>query len=182
LAFGSSVSAGEAIGPHGPWHVDPSGAIAGQAARAFKRGRSELEKLWSQVRMLSRNDEPLLQKRSDTLARGSRGGSPFKTQAIVLFRFHEVVIRKSEISTCLVGQITGTGPSSPCLQEGTKRDRHGSLARVAMDACCVPCGRKRGSGRRNRVVLASRPWRLSTPPCGGVATVTKTAAHRGEHV
>jgi len=26
-------------------------------------------------------------------------------------------------------------------------------------------------GRRSRVVLAPRPWRLSAPPCGGAATV-----------
>jgi len=30
---------------------------------------------------------------------------------------------------------------------------------------------KRGSVRRSRVVLAPRPWRLSAPPRGGVATV-----------
>src|SRR3989441_12420354 len=37
------------------------------------------------------------------------------------------------------------------------------------------------SVRRSRVVLAPRPWRLSTPARAGVATVTKNAAHRGEH-
>ncbi len=35
--------------------------------------------------------------------------------------------------------------------------------------------------RRSRVVLAPRPWRLSFPACAGEATVTKNAAHRGEH-
>ena len=37
------------------------------------------------------------------------------------------------------------------------------------------------SVRRSRVVLAPRPWRLSTPPRGGVATVARKAVHRGEH-
>src|ERR1700752_4791326 len=43
-----------------------------------------------------------------------------------------------------------------------------------------PARRKRGSVRRSRVVLAPRPWRLSTPPRGGVATVARKAVHRGE--
>src|SRR5207237_4181048 len=45
----------------------------------------------------------------------------------------------------------------------------------------LPAGRNVRSVRRSRVVLAPRPWRLSTPPRGGVATVAKKAAHRGEH-
>ena len=40
---------------------------------------------------------------------------------------------------------------------------------------------KRRSVRRSRVVLAPRPWRLSVPASAGTATVTKNAAHRGEH-
>ena len=73
-------------------------------------------------------------------------------------------------------------PPIPCPHEGTLRGRHGTLARVAMDACCVGActGRKRGSVRRNRVVLAPRPWRYvggSSPP----ATGARKAAHRGEH-
>src|SRR5262249_7696179 len=42
------------------------------------------------------------------------------------------------------------------------------------------CRTKRRGGRRSRVVLAPRPWRLSPPACAGVATVTIKAAHRGE--
>src|SRR6185312_1999614 len=42
-------------------------------------------------------------------------------------------------------------------------------------------GRRHGGVRRSRVVLAPRPWRLSMPACAGVATVTRNAAHRGEH-
>jgi len=58
------------------------------------------------------------------------------------------------------------------------------LAREAMDA--VASGdlitRRNARGvRRSRVVLAPRPWRQSSLPCGGEATVAKTAAHRGEH-
>ena len=42
-------------------------------------------------------------------------------------------------------------------------------------------GRRLICVRRSRVVLAPRPWRLSTPARAGVATVTINAAHRGEH-
>ena len=42
-------------------------------------------------------------------------------------------------------------------------------------------GRNAAGGRRSRVVLAPRPWRLSPPARAGGATVTKKAAHRGEH-
>jgi hypothetical protein len=59
-------------------------------------------------------------------------------------------------------------------------------ARDAMDAGRRPAVRPPGetlaSGRRSRVVLAPRPWRLSAPARAGVATVTTNAAHRGEHV
>jgi hypothetical protein len=50
--------------------------------------------------------------------------------------------------------------------------------------CRVLLARKRRQScvRRSRVVLAPRPWRLSFPACAGEATVTKNAAHRGEHV
>src|SRR5437660_12062879 len=57
-------------------------------------------------------------------------------------------------------------------------------ARDAMDAAASGVNNARrnaSSVRRSRVVLAPRPWRLSTPACAGVATVTKNAAHRGEH-
>src|ERR1044072_8066589 len=51
----------------------------------------------------------------------------------------------------------------PCLQEGAVRIVHGSLARVAMDAAASGglrlAGRDVGGVRRNRVVLAPRPWR-----------------------
>jgi hypothetical protein len=52
-----------------------------------------------------------------------------------------------------------------------------------MDACCVRCfctGRKRGSVRRSRVVLAPRPWRQAAGKAHA-ATVARKAAHRGEH-
>jgi hypothetical protein len=42
--------------------------------------------------------------------------------------------------------------------------------------------RNAAGGRRSRVVLAPRPWRLSLPACAGGATVTIKAAHREEHV
>jgi hypothetical protein len=59
--------------------------------------------------------------------------------------------------------------------------------RWARDAMAVAAsggsstGRNVRGGRRSRVVLAPRPWRLSAPACAGVATVTTKAAHRGEH-
>jgi hypothetical protein len=107
-----------------------------------------------------------------------------KTAEFAIFRFHEFVNRKSEFSACLVGQITGTGPPSPRHHEGRLRDRHGTwrglrwtLRRQAVFAA----RRNARSVRRSRVVLAPRPWRLSFPACAGEATVTKNAAHRGEH-
>src|SRR4051812_33396221 len=75
------------------------------------------------------------------------------------------------------------GPIPP-RHEGTYHDRHGTLARVAMDAAASGVNNARRNARsvrRSRVVLAPRPWRLSLPARAGVATVTKNAAHRGEH-
>src|SRR5207302_315694 len=65
--------------------------------------------------------------------------------------------------------------------KGTLRGRHGTLARVAMDAVASgACTRRNVHGvRRSRVVLTPRSWRLSTPACAGVATVAKTAASPG---
>src|SRR5207237_1432485 len=58
-------------------------------------------------------------------------------------------------SALLVGQ--------PAPPEGTQRDRHGTLARVAMDAVasvrCKSHRRNARSVRRSRVVLTPRPWR-----------------------
>jgi len=74
-----------------------------------------------------------------------------------IFRFSECPIR------CIIRP-------SPRLQEGTLRGRHGTLARVAMDAAVSGgflAGRDVRSVRRSRVVLAPRPWRLSAPPVWG---------------
>src|SRR5436190_125281 len=54
----------------------------------------------------------------------------------------------------------------------------GNLSRSDAGAQSV---RERRGVRRSRVVLAPRAWRLSAPARAGVATVTKNAAHRGEH-
>ena len=63
--------------------------------------------------------------------------------------------------------------------------RHVSWARDAMDGGLRPGSllpdETLARVRRSRVVLAPRPWRLSAPACAGAATVTKSAAHRGEH-
>ena len=55
--------------------------------------------------------------------------------------------------------------------------------RNAMDAAMPRflARRRQSCVRRSRVVLAPRPWRLSTPARAGSATVTINAAHRGEH-
>ena len=104
-----------------------------------------------------RGDRPLTRPRcfriASTLSHKGRGEE---------FRFHEVVIRKSEIDPCRVGQITGTGPRSPRRHEGrfavvTERG-------AGCDGRCgvrqVSAGRNVRSVRRSRVVLAPRPWRL----------------------
>jgi hypothetical protein len=98
------------------------------------------------------------------------------------FRFHEFV--KSKDIPCLVGQITGTGPPSPRHHEGRSRDRHGTwrglrwtLRRQAVllpDEIAAAYGEVVWSWRRDRGVY---PARL----VAGSATVTKNAAHRGEH-
>jgi hypothetical protein len=76
-------------------------------------------------------------------------------------------------------------PLPPRPIGGAFRDRLDTWGRVAMDAASVrrvhPARRKRCRVRRSRVVLAPRPWRLSMPARAGMATVTKNAAHRGEH-
>ena len=64
------------------------------------------------------------------------------------------------------------------------RDRHGTwrgLRWTLRRQAGLLARRNVCSVRRSRVVLAPRPWRLSMPACAGVATVTKNAAHRGEH-
>src|SRR5262245_37281715 len=58
--------------------------------------------------------------------------------------------------------IYGIHPLSPRHHEGRSRDRHGTLAPVAMDAAAsgdLFTGRNVRSVRRSRVVLAPRPWR-----------------------
>src|SRR5205085_7862617 len=56
-----------------------------------------------------------------------------------------------------------TGSARAAMRDVSRSSR--SVVRVAMDACGVrrvlPVRRKRRGVRRNRVVLAPRPWRLS---------------------
>ena len=86
------------------------------------------------------------------------------------FRFHEIVSRKSEITVDPSGKSVAVIRPARASEKGTLAHRHGTLARVAMDAAasarCKPRRRNACSVRRSRVVLAPRPWRLSAPPCG----------------
>jgi hypothetical protein len=80
------------------------------------------------------------------------------------FGFSEVTSQVPKSKKILFTRIPiyGINPSSPRLHEGTQRDRHGTLARVAMDAVAsgdLFTGRNVRSVRRSRVVLAPRPWR-----------------------
>jgi hypothetical protein len=63
--------------------------------------------------------------------------------------------------------ICGITDSARAARRDVSRSSR-SVARVAMDACGVrlasPSQAKRCGVRRNRVVLAPRPWRLSAPP------------------
>src|SRR5207237_5301876 len=72
----------------------------------------------------------------------------------------------------------------PCPSEGTYRDRHGTLG-----AGCDGRGgvRRLGAGRERlpRTAKSCGPGAATLasirPACAGAATVTKKAAHRGEH-
>ena len=105
--------------------------------------------------------------------------------AAAAIRLSRSCVRKSEIVSCLAGQISGINPPSPCPPKGTLRDRHGTLARVAMDAVAsggffppdenaAAYGEVVWSWRRDPGVKLSGRSRM--------ATVAKQAAHRGEHV
>ena len=82
-----------------------------------------------------------------------------------------------------IGRIT---PLSPCRHEGAKRvvtlRRCGLRWTLAASGGFIPARRNAVGVRRSRRGLAPRPWRLSVLPCGGTATVTRTAAHRGDCV
>ena len=83
-----------------------------------------------------------------------------------------------------IPQIRTIFPPIPCPQKGTLRDRHGTLARDAMDAASV----RRFLRRTKRQLWTAKscgPGAATLasirPACAGAATVTKKAAHRGEH-
>src|SRR5205085_946232 len=94
---------------------------------------------------------------------GSRFARPGMTD---VFRFHEFVIRKSEYFACAVGQITGTGPLSPCRHEGrfaivTKRGagcdgRCGVRRARSLDVTPAAYGEVVWSWRRDRGVYPPR--------------------------
>jgi hypothetical protein len=97
------------------------------------------------------------------------------------FRFQEFV--KSEYSTCLVGQISGTTPPSPRHHEGTLARSSRNVGAGCDGRCGVRClhrtktltayGEVVWSWRRDPGVKLAR----SIAP----ATVARKAAHRGEH-
>jgi len=79
--------------------------------------------------------------------------------------------------------VYGIYPSARATMRGRLRDRHGTLARVAMDAVasarCKPCGRK----RLQRTAKSCGPGAatLASSRCSdGSATVARKAVHRGE--
>ena len=74
------------------------------------------------------------------MTRSLTGMKPLRAQSKFLSNLKliwVVQIGNEKYLRCPVGQITGSTLPSPRLQEGTQRDRHGTLARVAMDACRV---------------------------------------------
>ena len=99
------------------------------------------------------------------------------------FRFHEIVNRKSEFFTCIVGQITGTDLPSPRRQRDVSRSSR-SVVRVAMDAAASG-GVSRRTKTPQRTAKSCGPGAATLasirPACVGLATVTIKAAHRGEH-
>ena len=105
--------------------------------------------------------------------------------ALPRLKFRLSRIREIQIFSCLVGQISGNSPPSPRLQEGTQRDRHGTLARVAMDACGFSAGLTRAD--ENTAAYGEVVWSWRRDPgvklAGSIplTTVAKEAAHRGEH-
>ena len=62
-----------------------------------------------------------------------------------------------KFSAFAVGQISFRSPPVLRHQRGAFRDRHDTLARDAVDACCAKDERAI-RGRRSRVVLTSRRW------------------------
>ena len=109
---------------------------------------------------------------------------PIQHDGQIVIPISRISVRKSEILSCLVGQISGLTPPSPCPQKGTLRDRHGTLARLRWTRQCQGCfgaGREHSRVRRSRVVLAPRPWRQAgwispTQPRG-----QERPLPRGEH-
>ena len=99
------------------------------------------------------------------------------------FRFHEFVIRKSEYPLASSGKSLAVLRPARASKRGRLRDRHGTLARVAMDA--VTSGACTGRNVSWRTAKSCGPGAATLasirPACAGAATVTKKAAHRGEH-
>ena len=108
-------------------------------------------------------------------------------EAAKSFPIHRKTVKPSnkKYSAFQNTQISGICSPVPAPIEGriARSSRHvGRGMRWTRRRQVLQAGRRHGCGRRSRVVLAPRPWRLSGPACAGLATVTKNAAHRGEHV
>ena len=73
--------------------------------------------------------------------------------------------RYSALQNCWIGC---TARLSPRLQEGTKRDRHVALVRIAMDACCVSAVRAVRTKTRQRTAKSCGPGAatLASIPAG----------------
>jgi hypothetical protein len=127
----------------------------------------------------------------------------FGTTGKAEFRLHEVVMRKSEIGPCLVGQISGISPPSPRPHEGTLARSSRNVGAGCDGRCGVRWRRDPGkveTGFPTRITPKAKPpdetsaaygevvWSWRRDPgvklAGSVplTTVAKQAAHRGEHV
>src|SRR4051812_33736464 len=101
-----------------------------------------------------------------------------------VFRFNEFVNRKSEVFSCVVGQITGTGPLSPRHHEGRF-----AIVTERGAGCDGRCGVRRvRTPDETSAAYGEVVWSWRRDPgvyfAGGIpqTTVTIKAAHRGEHV
>jgi hypothetical protein len=93
--------------------------------------------------------------------------------------------RKQKYSALQKWQESSQPISARATMRGRLRNRHGTLARVAMDARCVSRVQTVRTRTRQRTAKSCGPGAATLasirPARAGTATVTIKAAHRGEH-